>query len=137
MEGCDFTEKEMEIQRLLRQLGMTRTLVGFRYMVYMVERVTEDPEQMKLVTKCLYRETAKTFGTTVPAMEQAVCTLINRCWEKGDHAVLDALAGCRVTERPTTRRFIDILAGRILLNQSARARKKTTVEECVWRAESV
>ena len=41
-------------ERLLRRLGVTGKLSGFRYAVYMVEQVRDQPDNVLLITKRLY-----------------------------------------------------------------------------------
>ena len=75
---------------LLRRLGVRRNLVGFDYTVYMSVQVAANPSSLQLITKRLYRETAKQFHTTSIAVERAVRTVIGGCWRLGDHSLLVA-----------------------------------------------
>lgn len=116
-EQGDGAAKYLNTEQLLRSLGLTGKLVGFRYAIYMIERVAEDPEQIRLITKCLYRDTAKHFNATPSTVERAVRTLIQISWLHGDHAILDELAGFHLTERPSNTEFIDIMAGYLRNNK--------------------
>ena len=51
---ADTFKMPLTAERLLRSLGTTGKLAGFRCTVYMVERIQEDPEQLQLITKRLY-----------------------------------------------------------------------------------
>ena len=61
---ADTFKMPLTAERLLRSLGTTGKLAGFRCTVYMVERIQEDPEQLQLITKRLYKETGKKFGVS-------------------------------------------------------------------------
>lgn len=58
-QEADVLKKPLTAERLLRSLGATGKLAGFRYTVYMIERIQEDPEQLQRITKRLYQETGK------------------------------------------------------------------------------
>ena len=79
-------------ERLLRSLGTTGKLAGFRCTVYMVERIQEDPEQLQLITKRLYKETGKKFGVSAASVERNLRTLIHFCWSRTDHSFLAHIA---------------------------------------------
>ena len=66
-----FDRKALDIEALLRRLGVTRKLTGFQYVCYMVNQVVEDPSQLSLITKRLYPETARHFHTTRDSIELA------------------------------------------------------------------
>ena len=103
--------RPMDAERLLRSLGVTGKLVGFSYTIYMVGRVLADAQSLQLITKCLYPETARHFGTTGPGVERAVRTLIHAVWRGEDHHMLEQIAGTHLTQPPTNAEFIDMLAG--------------------------
>ena len=97
-------------EALLRRLGLTGKFTGFQSAIYLVEKVVEDPTNLKLVTKRLYPETAAQLGITPSALERSVRTLVQVCWNRGDRKYLDLVAGFHLTERPSNTEFIDILA---------------------------
>ncbi len=101
----------MDAERLLRCLGVTGRLAGFRQAIYMVERVREDETCIQSITKCLYPETAKRFGTSAPSVERNLRTVIRACWKQVDHNLLEHIAGSALEQLPTNKDFIDMLAG--------------------------
>ena len=107
----DAANASQKAELLLRRLGVRRTLVGFDYTVYMSVQVAANPSSLQLITKRLYRETAKQFHTTSIAVERAVRTVIGDCWKLEDHSLLDTLAGRRLTRSPSNSVFIDLVAG--------------------------
>ena len=78
----DASQTPLDAERLLRLLGVSGKLTGFRYAVYMVEQVRDQPENMILITKRLYP----------------------------DHSFLNLIAGAELRQPPTNSQFIDILA---------------------------
>lgn len=100
----------LDTERLLRQLGCTRKLRGFPYTVYMVERVKEDPEAIKQITRRLYLETAARFGVSCAAVERNLRTIVRHCWAWPDHALLEHIAGSSLCHCPTNAEFLDMMA---------------------------
>lgn len=108
-ETGDF-EKPMDAERLLRCLGVTGRLVGFRYTIYMVECVCNEPEQIQLITKRLYPDTARLFKVSAASVERNLRTVVRTCWRQPDHSFLDQIAGVTLYRQPTNTEFIDMLA---------------------------
>lgn len=55
-------EISMTVDCLLRSIGGTRTLVGFRYAEFMIERALQNPDEVQLITKRLYPELLVTMA---------------------------------------------------------------------------
>lgn len=104
-------EQSLDAERVLRGLGVTGRLVGFRYTIFMVERVVENPDQILLITKRLYPDTGRRFGVSAGSVERAVRNLIRFCWDWTDHSYLEQIAGTPLQRAPTNSDFIDMLAG--------------------------
>lgn len=100
----------MNAEQLLRSLGATGNLKGFRYAVYMIQQVENDPAAVMLITKCLYPETAKHFGVSAGAVERNLRTIIRVCWTQPDRTLLDQLAGRHLYDEPTNSEFLDMTA---------------------------
>lgn len=100
----------LDAERLLRRLGCTRKLLGFPYTVYMVERIKEDPEAIRLITKQLYREAADRFGVSDRVVERNVRTIVRHCWAWPDHTLLEHIAGGPLCYCPTNAEFLDMMA---------------------------
>lgn len=104
-------EKPMDAERLLRCLGATGRLVGFRYTIFMVEAVRDDPERILLITKRLYPETARRFKVSAASVERDLRTVIHTCWRQPDHSFFNHVAGTTLCRQPTNTEFVDMLAG--------------------------
>ena len=107
---ADTVQKALDIEALLRRLGVTRKLTGFQYVCYMVNQVVEDPSRLSLITKRLYPETARHFHTTRDSIELATRNVIRAVWGQADHRLLDHIAGIHLEKRPSNCEFIDILS---------------------------
>ena len=99
----------MTAERLLRYLGASRKLIGFRYVEFMVDRVMEHPEEMHLITKCLYPAVARHYGVSACSVERAVRVLIRYCWSQREHTPIEFIAGRNLPQPPTNAEFLDIL----------------------------
>ena len=102
---ADTFKMPLTAERLLRSLGATGKLAGFRCTVYMIERIQENPEQLQLITKRLYRETGKKFGVSAASVERNLRTLIHFCWSRTDHSFLAHIAGTDLNPRLQTANF--------------------------------
>ncbi len=100
----------MDAEKLLRSLGATGNLKGFRYAIYMIELVEQDPTATTLITKYLYPKTAGYFHISVSAVERALRTVVNVCWERCDPELLNMVTGARILNRPTNGMFLDMTA---------------------------
>lgn len=106
----DSAQAPLDAARLLRLLGVNGKLAGFHYAAYMVEQVRDQPENMVLITKRLYMQTAEHFNTTPSCVERNLRTLIQSCWSYPDHSLLNLISGTELRQPPTNSHFIDILA---------------------------
>ena len=96
---ADTFKMPLTAERLLRSLGATGKLAGFRCTVYMIERIQR-----------LYRETGKKFGVSAASVERNLRTLIHFCWSRTDHSFLAHIAGTDLRTPPTNSEFLDMLA---------------------------
>ena len=59
---------------LLHRLGATANYTGFSYLVRALQLCAEEPERLLLVTKWLYPDVAKQYGTNWKAVERNIRT---------------------------------------------------------------
>lgn len=97
-------------EQLLRALGAPGTLKGFFYAVYMIEQLERDPSTVNLITKQLYPDTAKHFGTSSLAVERSLRTVVTTCWNRSAHSLFNEVAGTALTKKPTNSEFLDMTA---------------------------
>lgn len=71
----------MEEYELLYQLGVSACYSGFFHTAYAIRLAREDPCRMILVTKWLYPEVAKFYGTNWRAVERNIRFTIRMIWK--------------------------------------------------------
>ena len=65
---------------LLHRLGATANYTGFSYLVRALQLCAEEPERLLLVTKWLYPDVAKQYGTNWKAVERNIRTVGRVIW---------------------------------------------------------
>lgn len=104
------TELETQIADFLRQLGIWGKLAGHKYLVSAIAQTVADPDRIRYITKGLYPDLAKLYGSTVSRVERAMRTAINAWWRRGNRELLEATTGFKLRRRPTNSEFIELLA---------------------------
>lgn len=102
--------KPKSADQLLRMMGFTARWKGFQYASHMIERVAENPEDIRLITKNLYPQTAEEFGVSAFAVERAVRTMLTQSWNRLNLDIVEKILGCPVHIRPANADFIDMSA---------------------------
>ena len=97
-----------EIHVLLLRLGVTRTYKGFSQTACAVELCREEPERLELVTKWVYPEVAKRYGTNWKAVERNIRTVRGMIWER-NQPLLEQLARAPLPEMPRPAQLLSIL----------------------------
>lgn len=101
-----------KIYDLLYQLGIIANCSGFFYTTYSVWLAVREPERLTLVTKWLYLDVAKHYGSSVDAVGKGISRVITEVWANKPE-VLSNWARYALTEKPKPAEFIAILASRI------------------------
>ena len=99
-----------EIAKLLRSMGATGNLLGFDYIVFIICKMLQNPNQHYFTTKMAYPETAAHFKVMPSSVERAIRTTITAIWDKHDHSDIDRIAGRHLEDIPTNTEFLDILS---------------------------
>lgn len=105
-------EKYKEIKDLLYRLGLTANYRGFFYVSYAITLCIEKEERLLLVTKWLYPEIGKRYGTNWKAVERSIRTAGDIMWRE-NRALLEELAGRRLEEQPRTAQLLAILSAAV------------------------
>ena len=100
------------IQDLLYSLGITAKYVGFFYTSCAVHLATQNPERLLLITKWLYPEVAKKYGTSWYNVEKNIRFAVALAWELRRDKLTD-IAKFDLYRRPTNSQFISILVKHI------------------------
>lgn len=96
------------IYDILYRLGITANYTGFFHTAYAVRLAVKQPERMMLVTKWLYPEVARRYGTSWQAVERNIRTAAAVAW-KNNRPLLEQLARTDLPRRPSASRFLAIL----------------------------
>ena len=96
------------IYELLYRLGITANYTGFFHTSCAVYLALQQPERLMLVTKWLYPEVARCYGTSWTAVERNIRAAAGMAWQN-DRAYLERLAGRDLPRRPSASRFLAIL----------------------------
>lgn len=102
-------DSQQNIQQLLRSLGATENYTGFAHTAYAVQLTIAEPERLCLITKRLYPDVAKRFGTNWKAVERNIRTVVSVIWSNNAPMLLE-LAGFPLASRPNNACFLAILA---------------------------
>ena len=101
---------------LLIRAGFQSRHLGYRYLREAVWISCKEPEVLDSVTKRLYPEVARRFGTTCNHVERAIRNTIELAWLEGNEETLKAIFGdlfSKESERPTNSAVIRALADNI------------------------
>lgn len=102
-------DSQQNIQQLLRYLGATENYTGFAFTTYAVQLTIEEPDRLCLITKRLYPDIAKRFGTNWKAVERNIRTVVSVIWSHNAPMLLE-LAGFPLASKPNNACFLAILA---------------------------
>ena len=111
---------EVQISNLMRQLGIPAHLKGYQYLRKAIIMAMKDPADMDGVTKILYPDIAKCYGTTASCVERAMRKAIAVAWERGNIDFLQYYFGCTKKPqmaKPTNSEFIATVADILYLRQ--------------------
>ena len=90
---------------MLCRLGATANYRGFSYTAYAVLLCVQQQDRLLLVTKWLYPDVAKRYGTNWKAVERNIRTVITVVWEQ-NRAMLEGLARRPLLQRPCAAQFL-------------------------------
>ncbi len=102
--------KELQIAYMLKNLGISANLCGYRYLKYAIGLVMEDASLINRITKDLYPRVAQHFDTTPSRVERGCRHAIEVGWLKGNVEIENKLFGYSVSVNPTNGTFIATVA---------------------------
>lgn len=94
---------------LLMKLGITPNYAAFFQTAFALKLIRVNPDAVQLVTKCLYPDVAKEFGTNWKAVEHNIRFAADIAWRCNPDLVAH-LAGYPLSARPKAAQFIAILS---------------------------
>ena len=121
-EQDDGPALEAQVTAIIHEVGVPAHIKGYQYLREAIIIAVKDMDVINAVTKVLYPEVAKRFGTTASRVERAIRHAIEVAWDRGDLETLQKYFGYTVSNakgKPTNSEFIAMIADRLQL-----ARKK-------------
>lgn len=109
----------VRVTTILRDLGIPANLVGFRYIREAIIIAVKNPRVIDAITKELYPDVAKHFGTTSSRVERGMRHAITVACDRGDVELLHKYFGYTVAkhhDKPTNSEFVAIIADSIRLD---------------------
>ena len=107
---------ESTVTAIIHEIGVPAHIKGYQYLREAIMITVEDMDVINAVTKVLYPEVAKRFGTTASRVERA----IQVAWDRGDLETLQKYFGYTVSNakgKPTNSEFIAMIADRLQLQR--------------------
>ena len=108
----------IRVTEILQDIGTPAHLLGYKYLREAILLTVQHREGFESMTKDLYPEVAKTFGTTPSRVERAIRHIIEVAWDRGDLDNLDKWFGNTVSGsrgKPTNSEFIALVSDKIRL----------------------
>lgn len=111
---------ESTVTTIIHEIGVPAHIKGYQYLREAIMIAVQDMEVINAVTKVLYPEVAKRFGTTASRVERAIRHAIEVAWDRGDLETLQKYFGYTVSNakgKPTNSEFIAMIADRLQLQR--------------------
>ena len=111
---------EANVTAIIHEIGVPAHIKGYQYLREAIIMTVEDMDVINAVTKVLYPEVARKFGTTASRVERAIRHAIEVAWDRGDLETLQKYFGYTVSNakgKPTNSEFIAMIADRLVLQR--------------------
>ena len=111
---------EANVTAIIHEIGVPAHIKGYQYLREAIIMTVEDMDVINAVTKILYPEVARKFGTTASRVERAIRHAIEVAWDRGDLDTLQKYFGFTVSNskgKPTNSEFIAMIADRLQLQR--------------------
>lgn len=111
---------ESRVTAIIHEVGVPAHIKGYQYVREAIMIAVEDMDVINAVTKVLYPEVAKRFGTTPSRVERAIRHAIEVAWDRerfGDPAKYFGYTVNSAKGKPTNSEFIAMIADRLSLQQ--------------------
>lgn len=107
-----------EVTEIIHEIGIPAHIKGYQYLRESIVLTVKDMRLINAVTKELYPEVARRFGTLPSRVERAIRHAIEVAWDRGDVDVLQRYFGYTVSGlkgKPTNSEFIAMIADKLYL----------------------
>lgn len=112
------TNIESMVTSMIHEIGVPAHIKGYQYLREAIMIAVKDMDVINAITKVLYPQVAKTFGTTPSRVERAIRHAIEVAWDRGDLDTLQRVFGYTVSltkGKPTNSEFIALIADKLQL----------------------
>ena len=120
LDAEESLDLESTVTAIIHEIGVPAHIKGYQYLRESILIAVKDMDVINAVTKVLYPEVAKRFGTTASRVERAIRHAIEVAWDRGDLETLQKYFGYTVSNskgKPTNSEFIAMIADRLVLEQ--------------------
>lgn len=111
------------VTAIIHEIGVPAHIKGYQYLREAIILTVENMDVINAVTKVLYPEVAKRFGTTPSRVERAIRHAIEVAWDRGDVDTLNSYFGYTIHNlrgKPTNSEFIAMIADKMRLDKRQR-----------------
>lgn len=116
------TEKESDLETVvtefMHELGLPAHIKGYQYIRTAIMMVVNNMDLLNYITKQLYPDIAKKYGSTSSRVERAIRHSIEVAWTRGRPETMNNIFGYTIDidkGKPTNSEFIAMVADRIRL----------------------
>ncbi len=109
---------ETMVTGIIHEIGVPAHIKGYQYLREAIIIAVNDMDVINAITKVLYPQVAKTYGTTPSRVERAIRHAIEVAWDRGDLDTLQKFFGYTVSNtkgKPTNSEFIALIADKLQL----------------------
>ena len=110
---------ETLVTNIIHEIGVPAHIKGYQYLREAIIIAVNDMDVINAITKVLYPQVAKTFGTTPSRVERAIRHAIEVAWSRGKMDTINELFGYTVSTgkgKPTNSEFIALIVDKIRLD---------------------
>ena len=122
LQRLDKSGIESMVTGIIHEIGVPAHIKGYQYLREAIIIAVNDMDVINAITKVLYPQVAKTFGTTPSRVERAIRHAIEVAWDRGDLDTLQRFFGYTVSNtkgKPTNSEFIALIADKLQLQLKA------------------
>lgn len=115
---------ELVVTDIIHEIGVPAHIKGYQYLRSAILMAVADMDILNSITKQLYPEIAKQYGTTSSRVERAIRHAIEVAWGRGRMDTIDELFGYTIHAgkgKPTNSEFIALIADKIRLDQKMKS----------------
>lgn len=123
-QGNREKDLNMLVTHMIHEIGVPAHIKGYLYLRTAIIMAVENMDVLNAVTKQLYPDIAREYGTTDTRVERAIRHAIEVAWERGNIDVINDLFGYTIQAekgKPTNSEFIALMSDRIRLDKMNQA----------------